>query len=692
MPRNTDLSVSIARQAAAGKDSAQSPRSPRSPASSYTASTSPQNFAPQNGAVSPGPEEVKSPAPAPVAEQPKSPSSPGREHSRSKSFFTLPKASKSSTRLPVVDNTIRQVPEEKPPEPPKHGLYLQGRGSGSTPELASFTSRPDEFANSLTPDSQTEPQEPAKTVKSTSVPHMAPDGLSQPQKKNHKPSRFNLLSRNRSIRTDDATLTSGSRSKLVIPSTPVNTKDAETSASATAPDSAGLRTAPLDKQDRGFKDMMDSLPRNRSAERYVGRNSEDDGTAAAAAREKKDSIGLPSSFKDTSGAHFLSNMNKVGTKTAEGFGKAGKFLNKLARSGSNTEREPVNEMDYVCKVITLPLVEQTRITRISKRLADSKDKTEFWMPALPWRCIDYLNQKGCEEEGLYRVPGSGPKIKHWQNRFDRELDIDLFDEKELYDPNIIGSMFKAWLRDLPDDILPQAIQDRIHRECAGATTTPQMLKDELSKLPPFNYYLLFAITCHISLLHSYAHRNKMDFRNLCICFQPCMKMNITCFQFLVCDWRNCWQGCWTEKEYLNKEYAILDNQPQPTPNASKTSIPHFSDERALSSAGSSRPSITGRSSPPISRPAETGRSTPEKPEKHRPPPIEHIGRNGSGFSQRQREEREKQLQRQREWDGRNEDDTVTPTQSMQSYEQLKSQSKIPALSPMKPLSPIGGLE
>jgi len=36
----------------------------------------------------------------------------------------------------------------------------------------------------------------------------------------------------------------------------------------------------------------------------------------------------------------------------------------------------------------LPLVEQTRKTRIAKRLEDSKDKTEFWMPALPWRCIE----------------------------------------------------------------------------------------------------------------------------------------------------------------------------------------------------------------------------------------------------------------------------------------------------------------
>lgn len=33
-------------------------------------------------------------------------------------------------------------------------------------------------------------------------------------------------------------------------------------------------------------------------------------------------------------------------------------------------------------------------------------------------CSSYLNFKGCEEEGLYRVPGSGKDIKHWQRRFD----------------------------------------------------------------------------------------------------------------------------------------------------------------------------------------------------------------------------------------------------------------------------------
>ena len=121
-------------------------------------------------------------------------------------------------------------------------------------------------------------------------------------------------------------------------------------------------------------------------------------------------------------------------------------------------------------------------------------------------------------------------------------------------------MFKAWLRELPDEIFPRHIQEKIAKECKDTTATPQMLKDELSKLPPFNYYLLFAITCHISLLHSCSQYNKMDYRNLCICFQPCLKVDGFCFQWLVLDWRNCWQGCWTEEAFLVEEMRILDGR------------------------------------------------------------------------------------------------------------------------------------
>lgn len=118
---------------------------------------------------------------------------------------------------------------------------------------------------------------------------------------------------------------------------------------------------------------------------------------------------------------------------AESIGKG--LFGKSGRSGSTTDKEPiVDDEHYVLKVINLPLVEQTRLTRISKRLEESRDKTEFWMPAFPWRAIDYLNYKGCDVEGLYRVPGSGPQIKKWQRRFD---------ERKLEEPRGQGSGYRT---------------------------------------------------------------------------------------------------------------------------------------------------------------------------------------------------------------------------------------------------------
>ena len=148
-----------------------------------------------------------------------------------------------------------------------------------------------------------------------------------------------------------------------------------------------------------------------------------------------------------------------------------------------------------------------------------------------------------------------------------EYDIDLLNpDTPIYDINTIGSMLKNWLRALPDTIVPTSIQNEVQAAVTANGTqdapdlAPQELKDALSTLSPFNYYLLFAITCHISLLNAHPETTKMHFTALRICLQPCLRISPLFFQWLVQDWRNCWQGCWTEKEYLDKEYAWLEEQ------------------------------------------------------------------------------------------------------------------------------------
>ncbi|XWW96912.1 hypothetical protein V2A60_004892 [Cordyceps javanica] len=387
--------------------------------------------------------------------------------------------------------------------------------------------------------------------------------------KPRKAKPFGRLGRSRSNRDKDRP--SPKPAPATLPNTP--------SIPVAYDNSAPLRTAPV-AQDRAFREMMNSTIRNHSEDRALTKN----GNASRENLRDRDNNHKmqPSSYKENGGSTFLSGLR--GSRAADIFSKG--LFGKSTRSGSTTEREPVvDDEHYVLKVINLPLVEQTRRTRISKRLEHSRDKTEFWMPAFPWRAIDYLNYKGCDVEGLYRVPGSGPQIKKWQRRFDEQYDVNLFEVDDLYDINIVGSMLKAWLRELPDELFPKEAQDRIARECAGSEEVPQLLIDELANLSPFNYYLLFAITCHLSLLLAHSDKNKMDFRNLCICFQPCMKIDAFCFKFLVCDWRNCWKGCKNEAKFIEEEYKLFD-QPPPRGLAEPAQLTINAEARNPSPAGS----------------------------------------------------------------------------------------------------------
>lgn len=83
--------------------------------------------------------------------------------------------------------------------------------------------------------------------------------------------------------------------------------------------------------------------------------------------------------------HLVTSSSKaagdLSSRIGKGFAKIGQ------RSNSTTEREEP-EADYVFQIINLPLVDQVRKTRLRKTLAESKDKTEFWLPALPYRCIE----------------------------------------------------------------------------------------------------------------------------------------------------------------------------------------------------------------------------------------------------------------------------------------------------------------
>lgn len=222
--------------------------------------------------------------------------------------------------------------------------------------------------------------------------------------KKNKPKPFSILGRTKSIRGDEQSPRDPSPNNRIPEPEKAYVHNNPT------------KTAPLrSDNDRSFRDMMASNVRQHSADRQPTNGKDIPGS-----RENKQPTSLSSSFRESGGHTFLNNLKSSASKGAGALSKG--LFGKGGRSGSTNEKEqPVDDEQYQLKVINLPLVQQTRLTRISKRLEDSKDKTEFWMPAFPWRAIDYLNYKGSDVEGLYRVPGSGPQIKKWQRRFDEGM-------------------------------------------------------------------------------------------------------------------------------------------------------------------------------------------------------------------------------------------------------------------------------
>lgn len=210
--------------------------------------------------------------------------------------------------------------------------------------------------------------------------------------KKSKPRFVDMLTRTRSIRVEEGPATASATAKYPKPSRrPSNglLKLEELSGQETqAQDQQALKTAPL-QADRAFKEAMGSAPRNRSADRPS--TSTNDNNTNTVKKERSYGYGpMPQpSSKDASSGSLFNNLKQQSTGLGKAGMKAGKgIFGKITRSGSSNERELVTDEVYICSVINLPLIDQARKTRISKGLDRSKDKTEYWMPALPWRCIE----------------------------------------------------------------------------------------------------------------------------------------------------------------------------------------------------------------------------------------------------------------------------------------------------------------
>ncbi|KAG4087027.1 RhoGAP-domain-containing protein [Neocallimastix lanati (nom. inval.)] len=191
-------------------------------------------------------------------------------------------------------------------------------------------------------------------------------------------------------------------------------------------------------------------------------------------------------------------------------------------------------------------------------IKNSKIKDDYELPAIVYRCIEYLDAKGAyEEEGIYRLSGSKATIQSLKNRFDRYGDVNLLQDKEIYDVHVITGLLKLYLRELPTTIMTKEFQPRFIEIASIPDREEKVvaLANLISYLPLANYTLLRCLAAHLVRIVQNSELNKMTLSNIAIVFGPTLGIPIGLFVLILSEFEAVF--CWTTLKESEEEENIM---------------------------------------------------------------------------------------------------------------------------------------
>ncbi|CAO3632067.1 unnamed protein product [Mucor hiemalis] len=187
------------------------------------------------------------------------------------------------------------------------------------------------------------------------------------------------------------------------------------------------------------------------------------------------------------------------------------------------------------------------------------------IPAVFRRCIEYLNDVGVHEVGIYRIPGSTTTVNKLRAVFNDGSDMDFHTTNP--DPHAVGTLLKMYLRELPKPIIPYGLADEYTQQFIASIQTSDegdkkamedtidvstsLITAENNKLPPIspsllkavhsitsrlpvNTFCLLQILCrHLKKVSDNESENRMSVSNLALIFIPTLNMGRALFHCMV---------------------------------------------------------------------------------------------------------------------------------------------------------------
>ncbi|KAG8220143.1 hypothetical protein J3R82DRAFT_1169 [Butyriboletus roseoflavus] len=150
--------------------------------------------------------------------------------------------------------------------------------------------------------------------------------------------------------------------------------------------------------------------------------------------------------------------------------------------------------------------------------ATSRGLGETEIPKIVRICIQEIDERGLESEGIYRVSGRHAVVQDLQHKIERNEAAFKFN-RLTDDVYAVSSLLKLYLRELPEPLFRYPLSDRVeHTDGRADPGSIAQMRSKIRRLPVIHRETLRAIVEHLARVAAFSEKNKMDVRNLAIVF------------------------------------------------------------------------------------------------------------------------------------------------------------------------------
>ncbi|KAI8877893.1 RhoGAP-domain-containing protein [Backusella circina FSU 941] len=187
-------------------------------------------------------------------------------------------------------------------------------------------------------------------------------------------------------------------------------------------------------------------------------------------------------------------------------------------SSTETETEPSNKSSLFG-------------TDISAR-ASTEERS---IPVIVEQCINAVEKRGMDYEGIYRKSGGAAQIRLIHQAFDNGEPIVLEQDYPINDIGAITSVLKQYLRELPDPLLTYTLYPTLIDVISSVPDQEKSSKfvELLSQLPKVNFDTLKLLLQHLHKVQERSVENLMTTKNLAMVFGPTLLRDVEATRDLI---------------------------------------------------------------------------------------------------------------------------------------------------------------